>query len=274
MRLWRRTAGSRRGRWSGRRAMLRGPFQEAAPRVVEGSFEVGGQEHFYLEGQVAAGAAAGGGGYGCPLLDPASDRGAAQGCPCFAPADERGAGGSAADGRGVWRQGIAGECALAIACAVAARATGRPCRMRYDRDDDMVITGKRHDLRIMYRAGWTIEGRILGLEFTHLFRCGWSQDLSPAGGGPGDAACGQLLSFGPCADRIASAEDQHLQCHGLSRVRRAAGDGGDRAGHGPCGHSWWAGSRWRCARPTSIAGWLPPGALRPPDPQRIFLDRR
>jgi xanthine dehydrogenase large subunit len=50
--------------------------------------------------------------------------------------------------------------------------------MRYDRDDDMVITGKRHDLRILYRAGVDGEGRILGLEFTHLFRCGWSQDLS------------------------------------------------------------------------------------------------
>ena len=68
--------------------------------------------------------------------------------------------------------------ALAIACAVAARRTGRPCRMRYDRDDDMVITGKRHDLRILYRAGVDDEGHILGLEFTHLFRCGWSQDLS------------------------------------------------------------------------------------------------
>jgi xanthine dehydrogenase large subunit len=68
--------------------------------------------------------------------------------------------------------------ALAIACAVAARATGRPARMRYDRDDDMVITGKRHDLRIAYRAGVDAEGRILGLEFSHLFRCGWSQDLS------------------------------------------------------------------------------------------------
>jgi xanthine dehydrogenase large subunit len=68
--------------------------------------------------------------------------------------------------------------ALAIACAVAAKATGRPARMRYDRDDDMMITGKRHDLRIGYRAGVDDQGRILGLEFTHLFRCGWSQDLS------------------------------------------------------------------------------------------------
>ncbi|MDZ4068150.1 MAG: xanthine dehydrogenase molybdopterin binding subunit, partial [Tabrizicola sp.] len=68
--------------------------------------------------------------------------------------------------------------ALAIACALAARLTGRPARMRYDRDDDMMITGKRHDLRITYRAGVDAEGRVLGLEFQHLVRCGWSQDLS------------------------------------------------------------------------------------------------
>jgi xanthine dehydrogenase large subunit len=68
--------------------------------------------------------------------------------------------------------------ALAVACAVAARLTGRPCRMRYDRDDDMVITGKRHDFRIDYRVGVDDEGRILGIEFTQYARCGWSQDLS------------------------------------------------------------------------------------------------
>jgi xanthine dehydrogenase large subunit len=50
--------------------------------------------------------------------------------------------------------------------------------MRYDRDDDMMITGKRHDLRIRYCAGFDSTGRVLGLEFTHLVRCGWSQDLS------------------------------------------------------------------------------------------------
>lgn len=67
---------------------------------------------------------------------------------------------------------------LAIACAMAARATGRPCKMRYDRDDDMVITGKRHDLKIRYRVGYDDQGQILGIEFQHLFRCGWSMDLS------------------------------------------------------------------------------------------------
>jgi xanthine dehydrogenase large subunit len=48
--------------------------------------------------------------------------------------------------------------ALAIACAVAAERTGAPCRMRYDRDDDMVITGKRHDFRIDYEVGFDEDG--------------------------------------------------------------------------------------------------------------------
>jgi len=68
--------------------------------------------------------------------------------------------------------------ALAVACAVAARATGHPCKMRYDRDDDMIITGKRHDLRITYHAGFDATGRLTGVAFRHDMRCGWAQDLS------------------------------------------------------------------------------------------------
>ncbi|NHB75769.1 xanthine dehydrogenase molybdopterin binding subunit [Rhodobacter calidifons] len=149
----------------------------AAPRVVEGSFEVGGQEHFYLEGQVAAAIPQEGG----DMIVHSSTQHPTEVQHKVAHAlhlpmssvrvEVRRMGGGFG---GKESQGNA----LAIACAVAARLTGRPCRMRYDRDDDMVITGKRHDLRIVYRAGVDEEGRILGLEFTHLFRCGWSQDLS------------------------------------------------------------------------------------------------
>ncbi len=67
---------------------------------------------------------------------------------------------------------------LAVSCAVAASLTGKPCAMRYDRDDDMMITGKRHDFRIDYRVGHDSEGRISGLSFLQLCRCGWSMDLS------------------------------------------------------------------------------------------------
>jgi xanthine dehydrogenase large subunit len=149
----------------------------SARHVIEGSFEVGGQEHFYLEGQVAAALPQEGG----DMVVHSSTQhptevqhkvAHALHLPMSAVRVEvrrmgGGFGGKESQGN-----------ALAIACAVAARLTGRPCRMRYDRDDDMVITGKRHDLRILYRAGVDGEGRILGLEFTHLFRCGWSQDLS------------------------------------------------------------------------------------------------
>ena len=68
--------------------------------------------------------------------------------------------------------------ALAVAAAYVAHDLRRPCKMRYDRDDDMMITGKRHDLRINYSAGFDAAGKITGVTFLHLFRCGWSLDLS------------------------------------------------------------------------------------------------
>ncbi|MEL6318202.1 MAG: xanthine dehydrogenase molybdopterin binding subunit, partial [Pseudomonadota bacterium] len=66
----------------------------------------------------------------------------------------------------------------ACAAALAAAKTGRPAKCVYDRDDDMVVTGKRHDARIAYRVGFDETGRILGLEVDQEIRCGWSWDLS------------------------------------------------------------------------------------------------
>ena len=149
----------------------------ASPRIIEGTLNVGGQEHFYLEGQVAAALPQEGG----DMLVHSSTQhptevqhkvAHALNLPMAAVRVETrrmggGFGGKESQGN-----------ALAIACAVIAARTGRPARMRYDRDDDMIITGKRHDLAIAYRAGIDDQGRILGLAFTHLMRCGWSQDLS------------------------------------------------------------------------------------------------
>jgi len=67
---------------------------------------------------------------------------------------------------------------LAVACAVVAERLNRPAKMRYDRDDDMVITGKRHDFRIKYHAGFDDTGRLTAVIFEHFVRCGWAQDLS------------------------------------------------------------------------------------------------
>ena len=149
----------------------------ASKRVVEGSIDIGGQEHFYLEGQAAVALPQEGG----DMVVHSSTQhpteiqhkvAEALGKPMNAVRCEirrmgGGFGGKESQGNH-----------LAVSCAVAAALTGRPCSMRYDRDDDMMITGKRHDFRIDYRVGFDDEGRIDGVEFLQLCRCGWSLDLS------------------------------------------------------------------------------------------------
>ncbi len=149
----------------------------AAPHQLCGQIEMGGQEHFYLEGQAAAALPQENG----DMLIHSSTQHPSEiqhkvahaiGVPMHGVRVETrrmggGFGGKESQGN-----------ALAVACAVAARHTGRPCRMRYDRDDDMMITGKRHDFRIDYRVGHDDQGRILGIEFVQYTRCGWAQDLS------------------------------------------------------------------------------------------------
>src|SRR5210317_175938 len=70
--------------------------------------------------------------------------------------------------------------AALIAClaALAVDKTGRPCKLRLDGDDDMIMTGKRHDFVIDYDVGFDDAGRILGVDFEFASRCGMSADLS------------------------------------------------------------------------------------------------
>jgi xanthine dehydrogenase large subunit len=70
--------------------------------------------------------------------------------------------------------------AALIACIAALMAvkTGRPSKLRLDRDDDMIVTGKRHDFDIDYDVGFDDNGRIQGIDFTLASRCGISADLS------------------------------------------------------------------------------------------------
>ncbi|WP_282063449.1 xanthine dehydrogenase molybdopterin binding subunit [Roseobacter litoralis] len=149
----------------------------AAEHVIEGQLDIGGQEHFYLEGQAAIAFPQEGG----DMLVSSSTQhpteiqhkvAEAVGVPMHAVRVETrrmggGFGGKESQGN-----------ALAVACAVAADMLRRPCKMRYDRDDDMVITGKRHDFRVEYKVGVDARGRITAIDFTHLARCGWAQDLS------------------------------------------------------------------------------------------------
>ena len=164
----------------GPRVYAKGDVEAAlarAPRVIEGRIDVGGQEHFYLEGQAALALPQEGGDmvvhsssqHPTEIQHKVAD---ALGLPMNAVRVEvrrmgGGFGGKESQGNH-----------LAIACAVAAARTGRPAKMRYDRDDDFVITGKRHDIRVDYRVGVDAEGRLLAVDFTHYMRCGWSMDLS------------------------------------------------------------------------------------------------
>ncbi len=66
----------------------------------------------------------------------------------------------------------------ACLAALAAERTGQAAKMRLDRDDDMVITGKRHDFQVGYDVGFTDQGDILAVDMELAARCGWSADLS------------------------------------------------------------------------------------------------
>jgi len=70
--------------------------------------------------------------------------------------------------------------------ALAAFKLQKPVKLRVNRDDDMMITGKRHDFRIDYEVGYDDEGRILGADITLMSRCGYSTDYS---GPVNDRAC-------------------------------------------------------------------------------------
>ncbi len=62
--------------------------------------------------------------------------------------------------------------------ALAAHVLKKPVKLRVNRDDDMMITGKRHDFRIDYDVGFDATGRILGLDVMLASRCGYSVDFS------------------------------------------------------------------------------------------------
>ena len=149
----------------------------AAPRRLKGQIEIGGQEHFYLEGHAAMALPQDGG----DMVVHASTQhptevqhkvAHALDLPMSAVRCEVRRMGGAFGGKE--SQGNQ----LAVAVAVAAARLGRPVRMRYDRDDDMTITGKRHDFRVAYDVGYDENGRVLAVDFTHWTRCGWSMDLS------------------------------------------------------------------------------------------------
>ena len=67
---------------------------------------------------------------------------------------------------------------MAVWAALAARKLRRPVKLRLDRDDDFLVTGKRHPFAYDWEAGFDDDGRLTALKLTMLANCGFSADLS------------------------------------------------------------------------------------------------
>jgi xanthine dehydrogenase large subunit len=150
-----------------------------SPCRLQGAFELGGQEHFYLEGQVS-------------LAIPGEDRTLHVLSSTQHPSEMqhllahllqlhnaditievRRMGGAFG---GKETQAVL----FAAAAALVAMKTGKAAKFRADRDDDMALTGKRHDFVNRFDVGFDREGRIQALRYDLASRCGMSTDLSKA----------------------------------------------------------------------------------------------
>ena len=149
----------------------------AATHRLAGRFRCGGQDHFYLEGQIS-------------LARPGDDGGVHVHCSTQHPSEVQH---QVAHALGLPANAITVECrrmggafggkesqAALFACVAAllARRTGRAVKFRVDRDDDMMQTGKRHAFRYDYEVGFDDDGLIRGINLTLASRCGFSADLS------------------------------------------------------------------------------------------------
>ncbi len=151
----------------------------ASPKRVKGKLRIGGQEHFYLEGQVSLAVP----GEDGDIHVYASTQHPSElqhllahvlNLPQAAVIVELRRMGGAFGGKETQ------AAQWAAIAALAARKTGRPCKIRLDRDDDMSLTGKRHDFVADYEVGFETNGRIKALETVMASRCGYSADVSGA----------------------------------------------------------------------------------------------
>ncbi|RDD72433.1 xanthine dehydrogenase molybdopterin binding subunit [Paracoccus versutus] len=150
---------------------------DRAPRRIEGRLTVGGQEHFYLESQIA-------------FSIPGEDDEVVVNVSTQHPSEVQH---MVAHVLGVPSNavvvnvrrmggGFGGKESqmnpFACISALAAKKLGRAVKLRPDRDDDFSITGKRHDFVIDYQVGYDETGRIHAVDADFYARCGWSSDLS------------------------------------------------------------------------------------------------
>jgi xanthine dehydrogenase large subunit len=162
--------------------MQRGDADSAlaqAPLRLSGRIDMGGQEHFYLEGQVAMAIP----GEDGDILVHSSTQHPTEVQHLVARALKLSDHAVVCETRRMGG-GFGGKesqaSLIAVAAALLAQKTGRPVKHRLDRDDDMILTGKRHHARIDYDVGFDKDGRIQGIKFMQAIGCGYSPDLSGA----------------------------------------------------------------------------------------------
>ncbi|HEX4234635.1 MAG TPA: xanthine dehydrogenase molybdopterin binding subunit [Caldimonas sp.] len=149
----------------------------AAPRRLTDTLDVGGQEQFYLEGQIS-------------YAVPREDRGMLVHCSTQHPSEMQHL---VAKCLGLNSHHVQVECRrmgggfggkesqsalFACVAAIAAMRLRRPVKLRLDRDDDFLVTGRRHCFHYQIEAGYDDDGRILAAELTMVSRAGFSADLS------------------------------------------------------------------------------------------------
>jgi xanthine dehydrogenase large subunit len=160
--------------------MKRGDSRAAlheAPHHLSGRVKVGGQEQFYLEGQIA---------FAIPrehgdMLVYSSTQHPGEVQMAVAHALGKKAKDVVVECRrmgGAFGGKESQPAQFACIAALLAQRTQRAVKLRLDRDVDMVMTGKRHDFVIDYEVGFGDDGRIAGIELTYASRCGMSTDLS------------------------------------------------------------------------------------------------
>ena len=153
------------------------PALEKAPMRLQGEMNIGGQDHFYLEGHIA-------------MAIPGEDDEVTVFSSTQHPTEIQhmvahvlGVAAHAVTvnvrrmGGGFGGKETQGSLFSAVA-AVAAKKHNRAVKIRPDRDDDMVATGKRHDFHVNYDVGFDVTGKLLALDADFAARCGFSADLS------------------------------------------------------------------------------------------------
>ncbi len=160
--------------------LLRGDARQAidsAPHRLKDTLEVGGQEQFYLEGQIS-------------YAIPTKNDGLHVHCSTQHPSEMQHL---VAHALKLHAHHVHVECRrmgggfggkesqsalFACVAAIAAKKLNRPVKLRLDRDDDFLITGRRHCFHYEYEVGYDDAGRVLGAELTMVSRAGFSADLS------------------------------------------------------------------------------------------------